>query len=233
MGKLFEDREHLKKVIQYHVVSGSHPYDDITDETSLATMEGSELRLNKFQKTDGHPEFPSFVTVNGKLVVGSIAADNGVIHIISDLLYPLPVVSIAEILSLDPRFSSLEKAVKTAGMEETLATGGPFTLFAPTKKAFEGMEDNEDPVKSKELIQRHLVSGSYFAARLVNHTIAAESGESLKVTLEKGENSFLTVLRGYESGGDGAGCSRNQRSRPRHQHHPLMSPEAARTYCSS
>jgi len=186
--KLFEDKEHLKKVILYHMVGSSLPYDDITDESAIATNEGTQLRLNKFQMEEGAP---SFVTVNGKLVVHSLPASNGVIHIMSDLLYPLPMHNIAEILSLDPRFSSLREAVKLAGMEDTLTTGGPYTLFAPTNKAFTSNLDSEEAAKA--VVQRHLVSGSYFAARLVNQTITADSGDTLVVTLEAGDRDFLRV----------------------------------------
>jgi len=186
--KLFEDKEHLKRVILYHMVGSSLPYDDITDESAIATNEGTQLRLNKFQMEEGAP---SFVTVNGKLVVHSLPASNGVIHVMSDLLYPLPMHNIAEIISLDPRFSSLGKAVKLAGMEDTLTTGGPYTLFAPTNKAFTGELDSEEAAKA--VVQRHLVPGSYFAARLVNQTIAADSGDKLVVTLEAGDRDFLRV----------------------------------------
>jgi len=186
--KLFEDKEHLKRVILYHMVGSSLPYDDITDESAIATNEGTQLRLNKFQMEEGAP---SFVTVNGKLVVHSLPASNGVIHVMSDLLYPLPMHNIAEIISLDPRFSSLRKAVKLAGMEDTLTTGGPYTLFAPTNKAFTGELDGEEAAKA--VVQRHLVPGSYFAARLVNQTIAADSGDKLVVTLEAGDRDFLRV----------------------------------------
>jgi len=170
------------------MVGSSLPYDDITDESAIATDEGTQLRLNKFQMEEGAP---SFVTVNGKLVVHSRPASNGVIHVMSDLLYPLPMHNIGEILSLDPRFSSLRKAVKLAGMEDTLTTGGPFTLFAPTNKAFTEEVDSEEAAKA--VVQRHLVPGSYFAARLVNQTIAADSGDTIVVTLEAGDRDFLRV----------------------------------------
>jgi len=186
--KLFEDKEHLKRVILYHMVGSSLPYDDITDESAIATNEGTQLRLNKFQMEEGAP---SFVTVNGKLVVHSLPASNGVIHVMSDLLYPLPMHNIAEIISLDPRFSSLRKAVKLAGMEDTLTTGGPYTLFAPTNKAFTGELDSEEAAKA--VVQRHLVPGSKFAARLLNQTITAESGENLILTLQEKETNYMTV----------------------------------------
>jgi len=185
--KLFEDKEHLKKVIQYHMVESSLPFDDIVDDSSLATKEGTEIRMNKFKMIEG---LPDFATVNGVGVIHSVPASNGVIHIISELLYPLPEHNIAEILSLDPRFSSLGKAVKLAGMEETLKQG-PFTLFAPTNKAFTGEEESQEAAKA--MVQKHLVPGSKFAARLVNQTIAAEGGQALRVTLQEKEKNFMTV----------------------------------------
>jgi len=186
--KLFEDKEHLKKVILYHMIESSLPYDDIVDDTTHATKEGTSIRMNKFKMVE---TLPDFATVNGVGVLHSLPASNGVIHIISELLYPLPVHNIAKMLSLDPRFSSLGKAVKLAGMEDTLTTGGPFTLFAPTNKAFTGELDSEEAAKA--VVERHLVPGSKFAARLLNQTVVAESGENLILTLQEKETNYMTV----------------------------------------
>ena len=49
--------------------------------------------------------YPGIVTANGKKVVAAdVKADNGIIHIIEDALYPLPQPSFIEILSNDPMF---------------------------------------------------------------------------------------------------------------------------------
>jgi|GEM_PF-205060 len=45
--------------------------------------------------------------------------------------------NIADIVAADERFSTLLAAVDAAGLTETLASGGPFTVFAPTNAAFE------------------------------------------------------------------------------------------------
>lgn len=42
-------------------------------------------------------------------------ADNGVIHIVSDVIYPFPTGNIAEAVTADPRFSTLLAAVGAAG----------------------------------------------------------------------------------------------------------------------
>ena len=43
---------------------------------------------------------------------------------------------IVDVAMSDPQFSTLVKAVKAAGLVETLKGAGPFTVFAPTNAAF-------------------------------------------------------------------------------------------------
>merc|ERR1712203_286656 len=45
--------------------------------------------------------------------------------------------SIADLVSTNPKFSTLLTAVKAAGLVDTLAGPGPFTVFAPTNTAFD------------------------------------------------------------------------------------------------
>merc|ERR1712212_228700 len=47
-----------------------------------------------------------------------------------------PTKNIAELAIATPQLSTLLAAVKAAGLVETLAGEGPFTVFAPTNKAF-------------------------------------------------------------------------------------------------
>jgi len=47
--------------------------------------------------------------------------------------------STMQILERDARFTTLVTAIKAAGLDNELATGGPFTLFAPTNAAFSAL----------------------------------------------------------------------------------------------
>merc|ERR1711990_1100119 len=47
-----------------------------------------------------------------------------------------PTKNIAELAIATPQLSTLLAAVKATGLVETLASEGPFTVFAPTNKAF-------------------------------------------------------------------------------------------------
>jgi uncharacterized surface protein with fasciclin (FAS1) repeats len=44
-----------------------------------------------------------------------------------------------ETLQGDARFTTLVTAIEAAGLDDELATGGPFTLFAPTNAAFDAL----------------------------------------------------------------------------------------------
>jgi uncharacterized surface protein with fasciclin (FAS1) repeats len=54
-------------------------------------------------------------------------------------------------LTLLGTFSTLLNLAERAGQADTLATGGPFTLFAPTNKAFEEKKKNLEEVTNDEI----------------------------------------------------------------------------------
>jgi len=72
---------------------------------------------------------------DAKVIRADLKALNGALHVIDKVLLP-PTKNIVEIASGIPDFSILVQAVDKAGLAETLATGGPFTVFAPTNDAF-------------------------------------------------------------------------------------------------
>ncbi len=75
-------------------------------------------------------------------------------------------------------FSTLVTAVQAAGLETTLATGGPFTLFAPTDAAFDALPAGtvdallQDPDALADILLYHVVAGEVLAADVVNLTSA-------------------------------------------------------------
>lgn len=74
-----------------------------------------------------------------------------------------PTANIFSLLTSDPQFSTLVQAVQSAGLAETLRSGGPFTLFAPTNAAFEQLPEGtleqllQNPDVLAELLSYHLV----------------------------------------------------------------------------
>merc|ERR1711942_411339 len=96
---LAEDGDLLKNVLSYHVVSGNIASKDISNDLTVDTLEGTAIRANVYLQSKF---YDGFVTVNGKRVKkADIQADNGMIHLMSSVMYPLPTSNIAEIASDD------------------------------------------------------------------------------------------------------------------------------------
>merc|ERR1712126_160807 len=162
------DPELLKQVLLNHVVAGSVKSGDITNDIVVKAVGGQDLRANIYTKSKhGH----GVITVNGAQVVHpDIVASNGVIHFVSDVLYPFtPEKTIAEVASEDPRFSTLVTALTAADLASVLSTPGPFTVFAPTNDAFAKvpaaaldslLADKEALTK---VLLRHVVPGTVFS----------------------------------------------------------------------
>ena len=70
------------------------------------------------------PFFQGFVTVNGKSVSkADLLADNGIIHYVTDVIYPLVNRDIPALLASDGRFGMLLTAIEMAGMGNLLTQG--------------------------------------------------------------------------------------------------------------
>lgn len=80
--------------------------------------------------------------------------------------------TIADAVAANPEFSSLLAAVDAAGLTETLAGEGPFTVFAPTNAAFAALPPGEIDAlllpENQETLARivsyHVVPGRVMAA---------------------------------------------------------------------
>lgn len=93
-------------------------------------------------------------------------------------------------------FGTLVAAVKAAGLVETLAEGGPFTVFAPTDEAFaklpkgtvESLLKPENKDKLIAILTYHVVSGEVTSANVIKvKTAKTVQGQDLAVTFADGE----------------------------------------------
>ncbi len=77
---LLKDKEALKKVLLYHVVSGNVMASDVVKLTEATTVEGSKVKI---KVVDGN------VMINdAKVTTADVKASNGVIHIIDTVILP-------------------------------------------------------------------------------------------------------------------------------------------------
>lgn len=85
---------------------------------------------------------------------------------------PVEEVTLVDIVSTNPDFSTLLAAVDAAGLSETLAGPGPYTVFAPTNEAFAALApgqldelllpENQDDLT--RIVSYHVVPGVVMAA---------------------------------------------------------------------
>merc|ERR1712214_280313 len=166
MEALGADQDLLKKVLLYHVVSGEVPSSAAKNNVKLTSVQGAPILVNLYLKSE---YYDGFITINGKKVKrADIKADNGVIHCVSDVLYPIPENDLADTLMADERFSTLVTAATAAGIVEILRTTD-LTIFAPTNEAFAKIPSDalQGLLADKEaltaVLLRHALPGSLFS----------------------------------------------------------------------
>jgi len=129
---------------------------------------------------------------------------------VSDVIYPFPTGNIAEVVTGDERFSTLLAAVGAADLADTLATGGPFTVFAPTNDAFAKVPKDAldallaDKDALTKVLLRHVVPGTMFSKGITwtTHNTAGGAEEDMVATqvFKAGVIKVVSSVDGKRSG---------------------------------
>ncbi len=176
------DREVLRNILKYHLVPGRIFAADITPGF-VHTLNGAAVELSLeggVSVTDANGN-TSMVT---RADIFDFLFFNGVVHKIDGLLTP-PTQNIVEIaMAAKPEFENLVAAVIRANLTETLAEGGPFTVFAPTDEAFENLLtdlggialEDIDVATLEAVLLYHVVEGRVFSSDLVSGTVNTLGG---------------------------------------------------------
>jgi len=157
-----ENKAKLQAILKYHVVPGRVPAAKVIGLKGAVTLQGQRVDI---RVVDGAVKVD-----NAKFVKADVACTNGVIHVIDHVILP-ETMNITEVAAGKKQFWTLLKAAKAAGLAETLATKGPFTVFAPTDKAFnalpEGTLENllkpENKETLKAILLYHVVPGRVYS----------------------------------------------------------------------
>merc|ERR1711964_892202 len=198
------DTELLKQVLLNHVVAGNVKSGDITNDIVVKAVGGQDIRANIYLKSN---YYDGFVTVNGARVTHpDLIADNGVIHFVSDVLYPFtPEKTIAEVASSDPRFSTLVDVLVKADLASVLSTPGPFTVFAPTNDAFAKVPaatlDSllSDNAALTKVLLRHVVPGTVFSKGIKSGTYDTAGDDKISAQVYHGGNVKVSSSSGGAS----------------------------------
>jgi len=97
--------------------------------------------------------------------------------------------------------STLVTALQTAGLVDTLAGKGPFTVFAPTNEAFAALPKAEltyllnNKTALTEVLEYHVASGSVLSSALTNgEKIKTLEGEDVTVTITNTSNGTTVMI---------------------------------------
>ena len=197
------NKEQLVAVLKYHVVPGRVTADAVVKLTGATTLNGQRIDI---QAKDG------VVRVDDATVVKTdIACSNGVIHVIDRVILPNGK-NLVETAAAAGRFQTLLAAAKAAGLADTLANKGPFTVFAPTDAAFarlpKGTLDNLLKPENKDqlaaILSYHVVAGRVYAGDAVAAGNARSlQGGNLKIQRQEGTvrvNDATVVMTDLDAG---------------------------------
>jgi len=168
--KILNNNKLLQKVVKYHILNGTYRLENFTNEEEIKTLDDDiPIRVNVYRLLNEN--FPT-VTINGVKFSSAnhqVKKTNGTVHLTKGLFYPVPTESILGVLSETSHFTTLLYALTKANLESTLS-GGPFTMFAPTNKAFQKLPpglyadliNNETALQ--DVITYHVLKGTIYTA---------------------------------------------------------------------
>jgi len=103
---------------------------------------------------------------------------------------------LADALGRDPQLSTFNRLVQQAGLQDSLRTDGPLTVFAPSDEAFKAVPAKtmdalaRDPAQLKAVLSYHIVKANLHAADV--KTGNAKTLQGADVALAKA-GGFVTV----------------------------------------
>jgi transforming growth factor-beta-induced protein len=199
----------LTDILTYHVVDGVVPAETVIGLESAKTLQGEEVTIMVVEDE---------VILNelNKVIATDIEASNGIIHVIDGVLLPPSIAqaaaedemaegemieakSIAEIAVEDGRFTTLVAALEAAGLAETFAGEGEYTVFAPTDDAFAALPEGtvesllEDPQGTlTNVLLYHVVDGTVMAEDVIGLSAAPTLlGQDITVSVDDDGQVFL------------------------------------------
>lgn len=189
----------LSNILLYHVLGASVASDDLNEGQTYSTTASTAGYGNTspsllIEKSD------NAVTLNGStdVIDANITTQNGIIHVIDEVLLPMSVVDIAVSNS---NFSELVSALGAAsgGLVNVLSGDGPFTVFVPVNSAFQEISSTVAGLNADQLaavLTYHVVSGNVRSSDLSNN-MTATTVQTEDITIQiNGNEVTITDVNG-------------------------------------
>ena len=167
---LLADPDTLKDILLYHVISGSEILQDAA--ITVAQSESNKVDMANERQTALTLAGSTLYINKSAVSLADVMADNGVIHVVDQVILPPPAVTdstqtIVDIALADENFSTLVAALTAADLVTTLSDEtATFTVFAPTNAAFDKIEDTAladllaDTDALTDVLLKHVISGA-------------------------------------------------------------------------
>ena len=167
---LLADPDTLKDILLYHVISGSEILQDAA--ITVAQSESNKVDMANERQTALTLADSTLYINKSAVSLADVMADNGVIHVVDQVILPPPAVTdstqtIVDIALADENFSTLVAALTAADLVTTLSDEtATFTVFAPTNAAFDKIEDTAladllaDTDALTDVLLKHVISGA-------------------------------------------------------------------------
>ncbi len=103
--------------------------------------------------------------------------------------------NITQLVNVDKNMTTLKKGISESGLSKTLSEAGPYTIFAPSDKAFDKLDKNvvEDLLKPEnkahliEVLNVHVVAGKVRLKDLKDgEKLKTVNGKELNIKVQEG-----------------------------------------------
>lgn len=181
----------LTEILLYHVLAAEIKSTDLADgqtyaPTAAATGPNGNALSMLVEKSSGGVKVNNVANVT----TADVSADNGVIHIVDNVITPLDIVGHAQANS---NFTSLVGALVGAPGElvGVLQGDGPFTVFAPINSGFDAISDVVATLSGDQLasvLTYHVVGGANVLSTDLSNEMVVETvnGQSITVLIGNG-----------------------------------------------
>ena len=179
MDDLKADKSKLKEFLMYHVATPKTCQCDFENNKRLDSgITDKKLRINMygavpFSLLDASPRQISTVQC-ARLTSLDDEICGGMIHTVDKVLLP-PGGNIVEVIKSSGTFAKFMELIEFAELENELNLEGPYTILAPTDRAFEHISDSltdkafSDKDAAVKLVKNHILSDMVCCAGITRH----------------------------------------------------------------
>jgi uncharacterized surface protein with fasciclin (FAS1) repeats len=197
IDSLLADTDTLSDILLYHVI----PNAKVLSDGAIAKANSTDKKVtmaNMLVAALSISDDNLYIN-KSKISAADVMADNGVIHVIDQVILPptvkvTPTMSITDVATSLPEFSTLVTALSAANLVTTLSDEtATFTVFAPTNNAFAKIDSTvlsnllADNTALTNVLLQHVIGGAEvtsidaFAANGTN--VDTLSGEDVSVSI--------------------------------------------------